>query len=329
VGQEQVFISYRRDDSAGYARALHDALARRFGAARIFIDVDDIAAGQRFAHVIAGAVGRAQVLLVLIGPRWLGLREGAPPRLHEPGDFVRREVEAGLARGVHVVPVLLDGTPMPAAAQLPATLRALADCHAVELRGSRWEADLADLLDAVAAVVGDAPPGTADTADTPATPLPAAAPRGRARRRALGAGLALLAGAAALLAWWRGPGGGPRRAAVNGRWIAEVVYPWPNARYDERLELAGDGADLRGSASYLGLPRGIVQGRVEGERLQFQTRTQEIEGGIERVVTHRYEGRLDGGRLALTLRSARDGVEGPPLDIVARREGAPPPAPPR
>lgn len=324
MGQEQVFISYRRDDSAGYARALHDALARRFGAGRVFIDVDDIAAGQRFAQVIAGAVGRAQVLLVLIGPRWLGAREGAPPRLHEPGDFVRREVEAGLAQGVHVVPVLLDGTPMPAAAQLPATLRELAACHAVELRGSRWEADLADLLDAVAAVVGDAP---ADMAAKAATPVPAAPPPGRARRRALGAGLGLLAGAAALLAWWRWPGGTPRRAAVNGRWIAEVVYPWPNARYDERFELAGEGAGLRGSASYLGLPRGIVEGRVEGERVQFETRTQEIDGSIERVVTHRYEGRLDGERLALTLRSARDGVDDPPLDIVARREGAPPPAP--
>lgn len=320
MGQEQVFISYRRDDSAGYARALHDALARRFGAARIFIDVDDIAAGQRFAAVIAGAVGRAEVLLVLIGRRWLGLREGAPPRLHEPGDFVRREVEAALAQGLHVVPVLLDGTPMPAAAQLPATLRALAACHAVELRGSRWEADLADLLDAVAAVVGDAP---ADRAAKAATPVPAAPPPGRARRRALGAGLGLLAGAAALLAWWRWPGGTPRRAAVNGRWIAEVVYPWPNARYDERFELAGEGAELRGSASFLGLPRGIVAGRVEGGRLQFETRTRELDGSVERVLVHRYEGRLEGARLQLVMRTGRDGVDGPPLAIEARRdEGA-------
>lgn len=321
MGQEQIFISYRRDDSAGYARALHDALARRFGAGRIFIDVDDIGAGQRFAQVIAGAVGRARVLLVLIGPRWPGPREGAPPRLHEPGDFVRREVEAGLAQGAHVVPVLLDGTPMPASAQLPATLRALAACHAVELRGSRWEADLADLLDAVAALVGDAPAGAAAAAAA----APAAAPSPRARRRALGAGLGLLAGAAALFAWWRGPGGGPRRAAVDGRWVAEVVYPWPNARYDERFELAGEGAGLRGSASYLGLPRGIVEGRVAGERLHFETRTQEIDGSVERVVVHRYEGRVEGERLMLTLRSARDGVDGVPLAIVARREGAPPP----
>ena len=33
---DHVFISYRRDDAAGYARAVYDALAQRFGAERVF-----------------------------------------------------------------------------------------------------------------------------------------------------------------------------------------------------------------------------------------------------------------------------------------------------
>ena len=58
-----LFISYRRDDTAGYARALHDLLAREFGAERVFIDVDDIAAGEPFDQAIARAAGGAAVLL--------------------------------------------------------------------------------------------------------------------------------------------------------------------------------------------------------------------------------------------------------------------------
>src|SRR5882672_2571322 len=96
----QIFISYRRDDAAGYARAVYDELARHFGAERVFIDVDDIAAGQAFDEVIRRAVGTSQVLLVLIGKRWLGERDGAPARISEAGDFVRIEVAAALARGM-------------------------------------------------------------------------------------------------------------------------------------------------------------------------------------------------------------------------------------
>ena len=62
-----IFISYRRDDAAGYARALGDRLAGRYGTDRVFVDVDDIAAGQRFDSVIESALSGADIVLVLIG----------------------------------------------------------------------------------------------------------------------------------------------------------------------------------------------------------------------------------------------------------------------
>jgi TIR domain len=136
-----VFISYRRDDSAGYARALGDELAREFGAGHVFIDVDDIAAGAAFGDVIQQQLGRATLLLVLIGRRWLGEREGAPSRLFDADDFVRREVVSGLARGAVVLPVLLDGAAMPQAQQLPPDLRALTGRQALSLDNARYAAD--------------------------------------------------------------------------------------------------------------------------------------------------------------------------------------------
>ena len=61
MARAQIFISYRRDDAAGYARAVYDELARHFGAERVFIDVDDISAGQRFGEVIQRAMGASEV----------------------------------------------------------------------------------------------------------------------------------------------------------------------------------------------------------------------------------------------------------------------------
>ena len=61
MGQPKIFISYRRDDAAGYARAVNDALVRRFGADGVFIDVDDIHAGQPFSEVIQRSVGGSAV----------------------------------------------------------------------------------------------------------------------------------------------------------------------------------------------------------------------------------------------------------------------------
>lgn len=105
----QIFISYRRDDSAGYARAIGDALAQRFGPERVFIDVDDIGAGQSFDRAIDEAVAGSRVLLVLIGRRWLATAEGAPRRrLDDPDDLVRHEVASGLAKGLQVIPLRVD-----------------------------------------------------------------------------------------------------------------------------------------------------------------------------------------------------------------------------
>ena len=44
-----IFISYRREDSAGYAGRLHEELQERLGAGHVFRDVDTLQPGQDFA----------------------------------------------------------------------------------------------------------------------------------------------------------------------------------------------------------------------------------------------------------------------------------------
>ena len=317
-----LFISYRRDDTAGYARALHDLLAREFGAERVFIDVDDIAAGEPFDQAIARAAGGAAVLLVLIGPRWLAAQPGGLSRLHDPQDFVHREVAAGLAGRARVIPLLLDGAAMPAAADLPPALQALSTRQALVVDARRFAADTAQLLDWVRPAMGLPPAGK-----------PAATRRGWMA----GTGLMVVA-AGAVLSWWTGrQPAGPGQAAepaaaasaavqrpdINGRWEAEVSYDWPGAQYREQLVLQGEGAALAGTVSFLRVPRGIEQGRVDGPGLQFITRSSEQLGGGERTVTHRYSGRLDGAVLRLTMQTEGAAQPHAPVDVVARRLAPP------
>lgn len=298
-----VFISYRRDDSAGYARALGDALAREFGPERVFIDVDDIAAGSAFSEVIQHQLGRATLLLVLMGRRWRGEREGGPPRILDAEDFVRREVASGLARGAVVLPVLLDGAAMPEAELLPPELQALVGRQALSLDNARYADDLQRLMDAVRAVI--APPQAA-----------APPPRRRATLfLAAGAGAVLVAAAA----WWGLNRAVPARAAVNGRWVAQVHYAWANAPDTETFELQGDDQALHGTASFLRVPRGIVEGRLEGDLLVFSTRSTELLGSASRDTVHRYRARLVGETLQGVMQTEGGSAPSGPVAFVARR----------
>ena len=128
-----IFISYRREDSGPYAGRLRDALSHHFGADQVFRDIDRINPGERFPRVIEQEVGSCHALLAVIGPRWLSIKdEAGQRRLDNPEDYVRLEIAAALGRGddVLVIPVLLGPTSMPAAADLPKPLAALAECNA-------------------------------------------------------------------------------------------------------------------------------------------------------------------------------------------------------
>lgn len=311
-----LFISYRRDDSAGYARALHEALAAVYGHERVFIDVDDIGAGQRFADVIAQALDSAAVLLVLIGPRWSGAREGAPARLWDAHDFVRREVEAGLAQRLHVVPVLLDGTPMPRAADLPDSLHPLLEHHALTLGSQGFQSDLAQLMTALEPHLGAANRSSAAPGPPSFPPQPPAEHAGR-RGLLWGAAAMGLAAASASAWWWSRRG--PQAADFVGAWAAEVTYPWPNAVYTERIDLHPDGDTLAGSASFLRVPRVIGQVRLDAQGLHFSTRTRS-EGGVDRWEDlHRYRlQRLPGGGLQVEMQTESRGVARPPLRFHAQ-----------
>ena len=131
----RVFISYRRQETAWPARQLYDLLVAELGADRVFKDVDNIEPGDDFVERIQWAVGSCQVLLALIGPQWLTVKDAAGGRrLDDPTDFVRLEVETALNRDdVRVIPILVDNAKMPTPPELPKGLAALTRRQAVEI----------------------------------------------------------------------------------------------------------------------------------------------------------------------------------------------------
>ena len=120
-----IFINYRRDDSAGHADLL-------------FIDVDAIPLGVNFIKVLRDEVAKCDVLLALIGPNWLNVRdEDGNRRLDNPSDFLRIEIAAALQRDIPVIPILLVGARMPKASQLPKDLEELSARNGLDVRGRR------------------------------------------------------------------------------------------------------------------------------------------------------------------------------------------------
>jgi cold shock CspA family protein len=149
-----IFLSYRREDAAPYARLLQFQLRERFPGAQVFVDMDSIEAGLPFAEVIRDAVDSCAVLVALIGRQWMTLAdEEGHRRLGNPGDFVRFEVQTALERGLRVIPVLVDGAKPPREQELPPGLQKLAGLNSLDLSYSRYEYDAGRLLDLIQRVL--------------------------------------------------------------------------------------------------------------------------------------------------------------------------------
>lgn len=131
----KVFISYRRSMSFDICGRLGDRLRTGYGEHRVIRDIESFPIGQDFTHYIQTAIPKCTHVLVLIDRDWLkeiNRREKA-----KTFDWVRFEVGCALTHGIRIIPVLVNGTKMPAADKLPVELKPLSNTNAVELRGGR------------------------------------------------------------------------------------------------------------------------------------------------------------------------------------------------
>lgn len=140
-----VFINYRGDDSPGYAALVYAELRRRFGRDFVFLDNESIPVGHDFAEILLTRVRESSVLLALIGSTWLTSTGPNGRRLHDAGDWTRRELAEAFRAGVLVVPLLVDDAVLPSERELPPDIAALGRCQYRRLRHREASTDLARL----------------------------------------------------------------------------------------------------------------------------------------------------------------------------------------
>ncbi len=182
----RIFISYRREDSAGHVLALLPALRRHFGAERIFKDTDNIPPGADFLKFIKNELESCSVLLAIIGREWLTVQDARlkQRRLDNPEDFLRVEVATALKNErIRVIPVLIERAPMPGGGDLPPDLADLQFRNAIELSDTRWDTDVQLLIQAIERAAADA------VAKPKAIPRPGLADLEKRRSREIGAHL--------------------------------------------------------------------------------------------------------------------------------------------
>ena len=111
------------------------------------MDVDSIPLGTNFIKVLGEEIAKCDALLAVIGPGWLDARdENGHRRLGNPDDLVRIEIGTALKRGIRVIPILLEGTQVPKADQLPDDLKELALRNGLDVRHASFNEDMERLI---------------------------------------------------------------------------------------------------------------------------------------------------------------------------------------
>ena len=232
----KIFVSYRRDDAPGDARGIYERLGRSFGEGKVFMDVDQLLAGQRFDRELDKALAECDVLIAVIGSRWMDLLSECAQ--HGRRDYVRDEIAAALQREIIVIPVMMgreaNMPALPRAQDLPENIRDLVLYQKHNIAHESFGRDAAHLIAALQSLLRER--------------------RGPGRWRALAvAGLSGLAVTGVLLAYSTGiaplrPGTERRNVSNDIAPSVNIAGPWRD-NWGIRYAVEQEGNAFRFSAS--------------------------------------------------------------------------------
>jgi hypothetical protein len=142
-----IFISYRRDDSQSASGRLTDYLGLKLKGVSIFRDVKTISPGDNFVNVIRNTINTSDIIILIIGQRWLSISDSSGKRrLEDENDYHRQEIVAALQLNKTIIPILVDGAHMPEKTDLPNELHKILEYQAWECSDERWDYDADKLL---------------------------------------------------------------------------------------------------------------------------------------------------------------------------------------
>jgi hypothetical protein len=152
----KVFINFRVGDGQDTAMLIEKQLRRSIGTDNVFRSSWNIGAGEAFKPALIKAASECEVMIVVIGPNWLTIKDGSGrPKIESPEDWVRVEIELALDGGAKVIPILVGDTPNPNPDELPPTVRPITGHQNIRLHHRSGEYNLMQITDAVRALVGE------------------------------------------------------------------------------------------------------------------------------------------------------------------------------
>jgi hypothetical protein len=118
--------------------------------------------------------------------------------------------------------------------------------------------------------------------------------------------------------------GAPAANGIAGNWTADVTYDWgnPRVRYIEKFSFTMMGDSVLGYASFLEGKRGLAEGKIDGNKLTFITRSQSQLGDGKTVTdTHRYIGIVAENEIKFIMQTESQTSDHQPIEFTARKAG--------
>jgi hypothetical protein len=122
----RVFVNYRTNDERATALLVARHLSERVGDKNVFLDTKSIEPGALFDDVLLRNVWRSDVMVSIMGARWLDFPGRDGRAIDDPEDWIHRELVEALTHQVRIVPLLVGDATFPREHELPAPLADLA-----------------------------------------------------------------------------------------------------------------------------------------------------------------------------------------------------------
>jgi hypothetical protein len=118
----RIALSYRQSDIDYNAGRLLDILNVRYKNVAA-IRPGDLSLATSVHDYIEQQLDACYILVAIIGSDWVGKKRDGTWRIDQPADYVRLGLQTALERGIPVIPVLVEGTELPLAEDLPGDLQ--------------------------------------------------------------------------------------------------------------------------------------------------------------------------------------------------------------
>jgi hypothetical protein len=109
------------------------------------------------------------------------------------------------------------------------------------------------------------------------------------------------------------------RPDISGDWEAEVDYDWTNATYTEIFSFKVEDSEVLGTASFLGTKRGVLDGKLDGNKLTFHSITRTRSGDQSFDSVHHYRGRASGDEIKFIMQTVGDASDHIPVEFTAKK----------